>query len=218
MTFKELVNEMFDELYDFANGKPGSIDDIIDYWEPILEQVAAVGKFIKESASELMEDYPEDGTMQEKTDFFISIKEKKKLVESKLNAINNVITQIQPELIGWIEANPTANLVGTNGKKASIRTSYYPKVVDFQCLKDALAEVWAEFEGVNTKALNELIRRMRDRAKVSGDDIHELLPPGLDVAITKSLTVSAGTSNQSRYQKDDSLDGLMDIILGNGGE
>jgi len=211
-TFLDLVRQMIDEVIEYANGKDTTEEDILAYFTPLLEQTVAVDKYINESAEGIMDDYPEDGGMQDKTDFFISLKEKKKLIESKLSAINSVITQIMPELIMWIENNPASDLVATNGKKASIRTSYYPKVTNLQSLKDSLAESWSEFEGVNMKKLGELVREMRDRAKISGDNIHELLPPGVDVAITKTLTVSAPGSKTKR-SSDNGINELVDMIM-----
>jgi hypothetical protein len=92
----------------------------------------------------------------------------------------------------------------------------YPVVSDLQRLKGSLAEVWEEFEDVNKKKLGKLIRKARDRAKSEGEDIHELLPPGLDVAITKSLTISAGSSQ--RISNKDSMDDLIDLVRGSKGE
>lgn len=210
--FKDLVKQMADELYDAACGKESIYEDILAYFTPLLEESVAVGKYINESAECVMGEYPEGGSIQEKINFFITIKDKKKLMESELSAINSVITQITPELISWIESNPSSHLVATNGKRASIRTSYYPKVTDMQSLKDALAESWAEFEGVNMKKLGALVREIRDRAKISGDNIHELLPPGVEVAITKTLTVSVPGSKTKRGS-DDCINDLVDMIL-----
>lgn len=219
MNFKELVDMMISDIQDSYSSPmddPGEPpDSIIERYEPLLQESVAIDKYINQSANEIMDDYPEDGTIQDKVDFFIGLKERKKLVESKLASINNVIQQISPELIAWVEANPTNNMVGSTGKKASIRTSMYPKVRSLQELKHALAESWSQFEGVNTKALGDLIRGLRDRAKKEGSDIHDLLPPGLDVSITKSLTVSAGSNNKVR-ERQDGLDDLIDLITGKG--
>jgi len=215
--YEEIIDLMAEEIADFANGKRVNFEDIKTYFKPLIESSVAIDKYINQSANEIMDDFPEDGTIQDKVDFFIGLKERKKLVESKMSAINNVIQQIQPELIGWLDASPTNNMVGSNGKKVSTRISVYPKVRDLASLKAALADVWEKFEGVNTKELGNLIRGLRDRSKTEGIDVHELLPPGLDISITKSLTVSAGTSN-SRYKDRDSLDDLIDLIKGNKGE
>lgn len=219
-TFKELVDLMLAEIMDSYNqpfDNPGeNPDNIVQRYVPILEESVAVDQYININANNIMGDYPEDGTIQDKADFFIAMKEKKKLLEAGLSSINNVIQQIQPELIGWIESNPTNNLVGTSNKKASIRISMYPVVSDLQRLKGSLAEVWEEFEDVNKKKLGKLIRKARDRAKSEGEDIHELLPPGLDVAITKSLTISAGSSQ--RISNKDSMDDLIDLVRGSKGE
>jgi hypothetical protein len=219
MEFKDLVSMMISDIQDSYNApfdNPGvPPDSIIDHYEPLLQESVAIDKYINQSANEIMDEFPEDGTIQDKVDFFIGLKERKKLVESKLSAVNSVIQQIQPELIGWIESNPTNNMVGSNGKKVSARVSMYPKVRDLKSLKEALIDVWDKFEGVNTKELGNLIRGLRDRAKKDGSDIHELLPPGLDVSISKSLTVSAGASN-SRYKDRDSLDDLIDLITNKG--
>lgn len=214
-TYENIIDLMAEEMYDFANGKNTTLEDIKTYFKPLIESSVAIDKYINQSAKEIMDDYPEDGSTQDKIDFFIGLKERKKLVESKLTAVNNVLQQIQPDLIGWIESNPTTTLVGSNGKKAGIRTSMYPKVISLQELKKSLAENWAQFEGYNTKALGDLIRGLRDRAKQEGVDIHDLLPPGLDVSIVKSLTVSAGTSNKVR-ERQDGLDDLIDLITGKG--
>jgi hypothetical protein len=219
MNFKELVEMMVSDIQDsYASpmddpGEPPG--NIVDRYEPLLQETVAIDKYINQSANEIMDEYPEDGTIQDKVDFFIGLKERKKLVESKLASINNVIQQIQPELIAWVESNPTTTVVGSNGKKASIRTSMYPKVRDLKSLKKALADSWSQFEGVNVRELGNLIRGLRDRAKKDGVDIHDLLPPGLDVSITKSLTVSAGSSNRVR-ERQDGLDDLLDLITGKG--
>jgi hypothetical protein len=219
MEFKELISMMVSDIMDtYASpmDDPGEHPiSIMERYEPLLQEVSAIDKYINQSSNEIMDDYPEEGTVQDKVDFFIGLKERKKLVESKLDSINNVIQQISPELIAWVEANPTNNMVGSNGKKASIRVSMYPKVRDLKSLKEALSDSWSQFEGVNTKALGDLIRGLRDRAKKDGVAIQELLPPGLDVAVTKSLTVSAGTSNRVR-ERQDGLDDLIDIITGKG--
>jgi len=221
MTFRESVEMMISDIQDAYAEPMDSLGDtpssIIARYEPILQESVAIDKYINQSADKLMDDYPENGTIQDQVDFFISVKERKKLVESKLSSINNVIQQIQPDLIGWLEANPTNTLVGSNGKKASIRTSMYPKVRSLSELKVALADSWSHFEGVNIKALGGLIRGLRDKAKKEGVDFRELLPSGLDVAITKSLTVSAGSSSRVR-ERQDGLDDLIDLITGSKGE
>jgi len=219
--FKDLVSMLISDIQDsYARpmDDPGEHpDSIIERYEPLLQESVAIDKYINQSANEIMDDFPEEGSLLEKVDFFITLKERKKLVESKLASINGVLQQIQPELLAWLDASPTNNMVGSNGKKVSTRISMYPKVRDLASLKAALADVWEKFEGVNTKELGNLIRGLRDRSKTEGIDVHELLPPGLDISITKSLTVSAGTSN-SRYKDRDSLDDLIDLIKGNKGE
>ena len=216
--YEEIIDLMAEEIADFANGKRVNFEDIKTYFKPLIESSVAIDKYINQSANEIMDDFPEDGTIQDKVDFFIRLKERKKLVESKMSAINNVIQQIQPELLAWLKSNPTNTLVGSNGKKASARVSMYPKVRDLKSLKEALSESWSQFEGVNTKALGDLIRGLRDRAKKDGVPIQELLPPGLDVSVTESLTVSAGSNNKVR-ERQDGLDDLIDLITGNkGGE
>ena len=219
--FKDLVSMLISDIQDsYARpmDDPGERpDSIIERYEPLLQESVAIDKYINQSANEIMDDFPEEGSLLEKVDFFITLKERKKLVESKLASINGVLQQIQPELLAWLDASPTNNMVGSNGKKVSTRISMYPKVRDLASLKAALADVWEKFEGVNTKELGNLIRGLRDRSKTEGIDVHELLPPGLDISITKSLTVSAGTSN-SRYKDRDSLDDLIDLIKGNKGE
>jgi len=218
MEFKELIEMMVSDIMDTyasAVDDPGEHPmSIMERYEPLLQESVAIDKYINQSANEIMDDFPEEGTIQDKVDFFIGLKEKKKLIESKISAVNNVLQQITPELIGWIESNPTNNMVGSNGKKVSTRTSMYPKVRDLKALKENLINVWDKFEGVNTKELGNLIRGLRDRAKTEGIPIQELLPDGLDVSISKSLTVSAGSSN-SRYKDRDSLDDLIDLIKGN---
>jgi len=218
--FKDLVSMMISDIQDsYARpmDDPGERpDSIIERYEPLLQESVAIDKYINQSANEIMDDFPEEGSLLEKVDFFITLKERKKLVESKLASINGVLQQIQPELLAWLKSNPTNTLVGSNGKKASARVSMYPKVRSLQELKGALAESWSQFEGVNTKALGELIRGLRDRAKKDGVPVQELLPPGLDVSVTESLTVSAGSSNRVR-ERQDGLDDLIDLITGNKG-
>lgn len=220
------MNELKDILIAFAEhvvlSSPHSyISDMVDKYLPLIKATADKEAYIDEAKAGMMADYPKDGsTMQEKVDYFASLKENKILIESHLNAINDAIKEIQAELVAWMDTNPVRNLQSTDGKLLTKSTRTYGKILNLHAFKIAMGSEWEKYEGVNTKALNALIKELKASADKNGIDLERIIPNGVEVSYNSYLSMRNATTNGGKANKsaDEVTEFLMELITDGGEE
>jgi hypothetical protein len=161
-------------------------------------------------------EYPVDGSMQEKVDFYVQLKEKKSQLEAKVKSINDVLSHIQDELLVWLEQNPTDRLHSSDNKYVSATERIYFSELqsDLQKFKKFMGDKWFEFEGFNTKRINALIKDYKGMSVKLMTPLEDLLPAGLVVSKKSYLTVRKAVT---KGQKESTFD-IMSLINSNEGE
>jgi len=188
--------------------------DILDEYLPLIKQCADKDAYIDANADTIMVNYPsDDASMQEKVDYFASVKENKRLIEAHLEAINKAIKDIQNELIMWMETNPVKQLLSTDGKLLSKVVRTNAKVISLQALKESLGREWSKYEGVNQKALNALVKEIKQQADEMDVNLDDLLPAGVSVSLTSYLSMRNASTGGGKKTTDEVSEFLMDLIL-----
>jgi len=191
-------------------------DDVIDIYVDSIADKASEQKWINSEIESTIREYPIDGSMQEKVDFYVQLKEKKSQLEAKVKSINEVLTHIQDELLVWLEQNPTDRLHSSDNKFVSATERIYFSELqsDLQKFKQVMGDKWLEFEGFNTKRINALIKDYKNMSVKLMTPLEDLLPAGLVVSKKSYLTVRKAAVKGTKESTFD----IMSLINSNEGE